>query len=48
MLGLSCVVGGRANAIFPPDRIDRAAVVGLFEDRHDFDLINFDWRMRTS
>jgi hypothetical protein len=35
VLGLPLVVGRGADAILPPDLIDRAARIGLFENGHD-------------
>jgi hypothetical protein len=38
VLGLPLVVGGRADAVLPPNLIDGAAGIGLFQDRDNLRL----------
>ncbi len=35
IFGLPLVVGGGADAVFPPDLVDGATGIGIFQNRHD-------------
>jgi hypothetical protein len=46
--GFPLIVGSRANAVVPPDFVDRATGIGFFQDANDLGSVNFDCRMGTS